>query len=152
LDEALEYKRVGLVIRARMRWALEGDVPSKYFFNLAKPIKPSQRIEQVYSMRDPILLLKDQGDITNTFLSYYLDLLGGDEGSWNEESWKEWCRVNPPSNKVDLKDLVAELDEEEDWTTISSIPNGKGPRDNGLLVDFYKTYWDNIKTNFMGLV
>ena len=150
-DKILEYKREGLAIRAKMRWALDGDLPSKYFFHVNKP--PNNKIS-ISEIRDPMTnaVTKDGDKISKILLDYFKAGLKEDPNGFDFQGWEEWSRRHPQNHGVPLVFLQEEVEEKEIWDTISKMPNGKTPGSDGFPIEFYKHFWPTLKIPLLALI
>jgi exonuclease III len=142
----LEEKAKGAMVRARARWIAQGEKSTKYFMNLEKRTREQSTITQLRLTRTA------QGNLSNSptailseihsFYEHLYTSLGSDQAITDQ-----LIRDNPlpQVSAEDLAMLNKPITPEEARQTIKDTATGKSPGDDGIPVEFYTTFWDQIK-------
>lgn len=137
LDEILEYKRQRMVVRAKMDWAIKGDIPTRYFFVETNQRSRKINIRYVWVKRRREFLNDPKG-IHAVFTEASIDLFNlGDNR--DIQIWNNWCKENPRRMEEGLVELVRHVEEEECYGVISMMQNNKSLGKDGILVELYKS-------------
>ncbi|KAI4891758.1 hypothetical protein NFI96_005206 [Prochilodus magdalenae] len=130
----------GALVRARFQTLREMDAPSSFFFNLEKKCGEAKRMHALYMSNGR--LSSDTGEVRDRAVEFYSDL-------YKAESCDDACvdtlMADLPKltvGDVDSLDLPLTLDELK--TAVSQMAPGRAPGIDGLPVEFYKTFWEQI--------
>jgi len=141
LNDFLETKAKGALIRSRFLNVDQMDVPSKFFFGLEK--KNGQK-RFFHSLRsDSGRMLTDVNEIRKRIVSFYKELYKcelKDEQNIRNSFFKELPQVSIESNG----DISGELRLEELEKALQSMALGKAPGIDGLTVEFFKAFWSVV--------
>ena len=137
----LDYKVKGSIIRSRQNWLECGEKNTKYFFNLEKK---NYKNKNRYCLRD------EKGNITYDIKSiikiqdsYYEELYRSESTSISKKYLN-----NTRIKKLDTYEselMSRPIDKNEIKEAIWSMKNDKAPGSEGLPVEFYKFFWEDIK-------
>ena len=142
LENLLNHRTAGFILRSKTKWFEEGEKSSKFFLNLEKK-KSIQNTIQVVIEND--VTLTDETEISNNIKSFYKRLfekknvaecssfLSGLNLTTLNEDQREICEL--PFSEEDLK------------TTLDSMENDKSPGNDGLTKEFYSEFWPTIGCN-----
>ena len=145
MHKHIEEQASGAKIRSRAKWVEEGEKSSKYFYNPERKNYSNNNIKQ---------LKKENGshttnnkEILNEQYKFYNKLYEKD--SISEESIKNY--LNPIENlnilnEEEMCTLEGEISEKECEIAIKSIKLNKSPGSDGIPVEFYITFWSEIKS------
>ena len=152
LETFYEEKTKGIIIRARARWHEHGEKSTKYFLNLEKRNHIKKHIRKLHISgvikTDPFCILKEQErfykdlykrsttdpDITFKISSFLNDL-------------------NIPALSEDQKKFCeGKISAEECFRLLDSFDNNKTPGNDGIPIEFYKTFWSVISDSFMNCI
>ena len=143
LNEVISAEIQGLITRAKVKWAEEGERSTKYFLGLEKSAQKRRSITKlVTDSRD---ILTKQDEISKHVVSFYQNLF------LSRRPVKRGIEDYLNSSELDTidQDFAAELDTdislEELSTVVESLKNNKSPGWDGLTNEFYKKFWDKIK-------
>uniref|UniRef100_A0A1A8UUH3 exodeoxyribonuclease III n=1 Tax=Nothobranchius furzeri TaxID=105023 RepID=A0A1A8UUH3_NOTFU len=143
LDNIYLEKANGAYVRSRARWIEEGEKNSSYFFNLEKQRQTKKKICKL-SLQDGIT--DDPDKINKEIFHFYRELY---KSHYSKEAATDFFgkikeHITPLAN--DLKNLtegkleIGELDK-----SLKQMPKGKSPGIDGLTVEFYIGFWENIR-------
>ena len=139
-------KTRGVIFRSRVRWYELGEKNTKYFFSLEKAR---------YNAKTCHVLIDSQGrEITslNEILAeqrqFYSDLYSKDEDvTFNLENTYGIYVPEDVKENQNMQISMQELHE-----AIKTMNNNKTPGYDGLPVDFYKVFWNQLKHCFYRMV
>ena len=131
----------GAIVRSKARWIAEGEKNTKYFANLEKRNYQQKCIFRLQSDKGIIFESKKILEEERTF---YANLYS----SCNNLLYNNSLLTNlniPSVNNDDNNSLGSLISEKECYEAISSFANDKSPGSDGLPIEFYKTFWNEIK-------
>lgn len=146
LSDLLGLKTQGALVRSRYQSVNEMDAPSKYFFNLEKKNGQKRMIHNLKS--ETGALLSDPVDIRKRAFSFYATLYTSEyrEDMVAEQSFFEGLpQVSDLSNEM----LCGVITLEEVQKALQSMETGKAPGLDGLPMDFYKSFWTDLKEDLL---
>ena len=143
-------KTRGAQVRARIKWAEEGERSTKFFLNLKK--SRAQR-NTIYR------LVKGDGSFLNTsgeiikevhrdYNSLYKETKEIDEVAKATQGYARNLTF-PKVSEQDKAITEEELTETELLSALQTMKNGSAPGTDGIPVEFYKTFWPDVKFLFM---
>ena len=120
---------------------------------LAYQLKKERTENTIKCMRNTAGQLKyDTQSIKSSFLDFYAQLYASENPS-ETDIHRFLEKVSLPSISDDQKEqLSAPFTSEEVLQAIKSMPSGKTPGLDGYSVEFYKTFWEQLKPLFMPMV
>ncbi len=149
LNALYEYKAKGCLIRSKVQWAHSGERSTKYFLGLEK---------RNYVQTNLVQLEKDDGSIVTQPMEilqiaadFYQKLYQERQVDWDDPEIKliEEAFLNeddlPILSNSQRETLERPLSYFEIKQTIFSFANGKSPGIDGLPIEFYKKFWEDIK-------
>ena len=146
LEEKLFERVKGLIFRSKTRWYEGGEKNTKYFYALEKA---NYNAKTCYK-----LIGEDGQEITHskTILQvqrqFYKELYSKDEDVKFELENSEGIYV-PEEIRISQEQQIT-LNELE--YAIKKMNNNKTPGQDGIPVDFYKVFWNQVKNCFYGMV
>ena len=136
----LENKEVeAAIFRSRSQWAAEGERSTKYFFSLEKRHYYNKTMFSVFDSQGT--LHTEQRNILKEQERFYQVLYDSEQNS-KFELINTTGIVVPDS---EYAQLTADLSINEMQNALSDMKNGKAPGCDGLTVDFYKYFWEDLK-------
>ena len=137
LDQAM-----GAQIRSRSKWVEESERSTAYFLNLEKR---HQRNNCIVSLTDSNRTLYKDEEILEVIEKYYTELYQSNNVA-NEEidEFLKPLKMRALSN-ADAVCCEGMISENECKIAIDSMKNNKSPGIDGLPVEFYRTFWDDLK-------
>ena len=145
IRDLISYEYKGAAVRAKVQWLSEGEKTSKFFMNLEK-VKYKSKV--ITMLNEDDTLITDQNYILNAQKSFYENLYTtchpvSDETRDYDDFFPGEKKSNAMSDECrDLLEKEIMLDEIK--STIKSMKNNKTPGVDGLPVEFYKIFWNDI--------
>ena len=135
----------GARIRSKIKWKIEGEKCTKFFFNLEKQSQAEKSISKLKLANNQTITNPD--DIINEIKSFYEQLYA--KQGINDPTLQHLLQSTPTpkiSNQSKQKcDLP--LTEMEMKQAIFSMEKNKSPGSDGLTVEFYQHFWELISPN-----
>lgn len=130
-----------------MKWAEEGEKPTRYFCNLESRNYVNKIIPKV--VKEDGSTITKQEDILNEVRNFYKQLYG----SFNDNAEQDLeiqnllnsISTNPKLNEGDKVRLEGELSEEEILAVLKKMKNNKSPGSDGFTVEFFKNFYNDLK-------
>lgn len=146
LENIIEYKTKGAIIRSKVRWYNEGEKNNKYFLNLENRHCKKKTIMQIKA-KDGANLTNDS-DILRECNSFYSDLYATKSTKITEDLEKNFIGYEHPHklNEIDKEKCEGPLSERECFEAVKSMESGKSPGTDGLPAEFYKVFWKDVST------
>ena len=144
LDQIINSKAEGAYIRSRSQNYEEGERNSKYFFNIEKRNSFKKSINKLKT--SATTTTEDQKEILDEMKSFYKDLYSKqdlEDGSNFLNNLDLPSKM--PQNTKNLLMTDIELDEVE--KSMKMMQLNKSPGEDGLPIEFYRAFWDEIKTH-----
>ena len=141
LEHLYDKKVEGIIIRSRARWHEYGERNSKYFLNLEKRNHVRKHIRKLclsgVISTDPFEILEAERVF---FENLYKSRRDGSEVNKTNFNFED---LPIPTLSNDSSDLGEGLiSKEECKKVLNSFPLNKVPGNDGLPIEFYKTFWD----------
>ena len=143
LENIIEYKTKGAIIRSKARWYNEGEKNNKYFLNLENRHCKRKTIMQIKT-KDGVNITNDS-DILRECNSFYNELYTS-KITKRTENLEElfFDQEHPKLNQIDKEKCEGLLTEKECLEAVKSMELGKSPGTDGLPAEFYKVFWKDI--------
>ena len=143
LDQIISCKAEGAYIRSRSQNYEEGERNSKYFFNIEKRNSYKKSINKLKISNNSIT--ENQEMILEEMKSFYKNLYSKQP---LEDSENFLNNIQLPSRMpLETKNnLTIEIQLDEIEKTVKMMQLNKSPGEDGLPIEFYRTFWDEIKT------
>ena len=145
LHNIVEKQNEGAKIRSRARWIEEGEKPTKYFFNLEKKNASNNTIKQLKKSNGEYV--STNKEILEEQFNFYKPLYESDNIS--ENNIKQYLsKINNLNtlNEQEANILEGEISETECKDALKNMKLNKSPGSDGLPIEFYTTFWENINT------
>ena len=131
-------KTRGAQVRARIKWAEEGERSTKFFLNLEK--SKAQRYTIHRLVKDDGSFLNTSGEIIKEVYRYYNSLYKQiDEIAKATQGYARNLTF-PKVSEQDKAKTEEELTETELSSALQTMKNGSAPGPDGIPVEFYKTF------------
>ena len=147
LENVRKEKIKGIIIRSRVKWAEEGEKPTKYFCNLESRNYINKTISRIE--KDNGQTIKKQEDILNEVKQFYENLYKNHDVNENQDneiiSILEHIQQNPKLSFESRNELEGELTEKEILTALKKMKNNKSPGTDGFTSEFFKFFYNDIK-------
>ena len=145
LEQIIEHKTKGAILRSKCRWYNEGEKNTKYFLNLEKRHYKNGVISQL-KINDDEFVTSDK-EILIRCESFYKNIYSSniDHDDHNETKniffSKATQKVLNPEDKEKCEGL---LTKEECLQALKDMSPNKTPGSDGLPAEFYKVFWNNL--------
>ena len=147
LEEKILERTKGLMFRSKVKWWEEGEKSTKYFYALEKA---------KYNAKTCYKLLDQASNNEITDPKKILEL----EKEFYQELYKEDREVNflmENTYGIEVPEDIRENQQEqitlqEVQIAIKKMNNGKTPGEDGIPVDFYKVFWNQLKEPFYNMM
>lgn len=146
LADLLGGKTQGALVRSRFQSLDQMDAPSKFFFNLEKKNGQSRAIHALRSESGG--LLTDPADIRKRAVTFYENLYRNELGAryrGESEFFDDLPQVSEEANT----EISGALSTGELYKALQKMESGKAPGIDGLPVDFYKSFWSDLKEDLL---
>ncbi len=153
LEQPISEKTKGCIIRCKIRWYEEGEKSSQYFLNLEKINFNSKTIKRL--INGDGREITDQKHILKEEQAFYKKLYATVLDKYNQDIYEHFMSASvdmPVMQNKARNEIDHEITEKELLDTLQSCSNGKSPGIDGLLVGFYKLFWNDIKQHFLNTV
>ena len=143
LHKIVHDRCLGAQVRSRAKWIEEGEKSTKYFFNLEKQNIAKTSIKT---------LLKEDGSYTKTDTEvieegylFYKNLYKEELASKHEiKDYLNHTNSLRLLNKKEAESLEGKITRKECELALKNMKNNKSPGSDGLPVEFYKTFWQEL--------
>ena len=130
----------GARIRSRLKWWEEGEKSSKYFHDLERTKAKSKTWECILD-KDKKLIFGTK-NIQKRQVEFYKELFTSESVNDDHSFFLgQGGKQLPPSARDDLE---IELSNEEVLSAIKKMAINKSPGQDGITIEFYKSYWNLI--------
>ena len=135
-DSLFDYLAKGAIIRSRATWYEKGEKSNKYFLGLESHRGTKNCIRRLFSgdgtlTTNPMKIMKE-------IEKFYSDLYASNDESVNK-NYPFLQRPEMPNS------CEGRLSVKECFDCLQSFQNNKSPGNDGLTVEFYKTFWNSIE-------
>ena len=147
LDKIYDDIAIGIRVRSKCNWYESGEKSNKYFLNLEKKNAITSTITK---LTDDDRSITNQKDVLSSIEKFYKNLFTNKNKN-SSESCKNFLQdlQNPTLNEEDQRALSNDLSEDELYLALSEMQDGKSPGNDGLSCEFYKEFWEDIKSPFI---
>jgi len=146
LEELYKKDCRGASIRARVKWIEEGEKNTKYFMGLEKINGEKKNIVR---LRKDNSLITKQHEILNEVVSFYEQLYSIKKVDLNDvNEYLKDCKINKLSEN-DKNNCEGLITIEECHKVIVQMTKNKAPGGDGLTIEFYQEFWNEIKYIFV---
>lgn len=132
----------GIIVRSRARWVEYGEKNSKYFLGLEQRNRMTTNIYELYL--DSNCLVTSQDEILKVIKTFYSKLYSKVSDIDSSNFFKF---LNIPHTVLTDEQMLAcegHLTIDECSKALASMALNKSPGSDGLPVDFYKIFWDDV--------
>ena len=140
LQNIRKEKIQGIMIRARVRWAEEGEKPSKYFCNLESRNYINKTIFKI--TKDDGSVINKQEEILKEIQSFYKELYSFREVGRDIDIDNILYNINDyvKLEHEDKTRLEGEITSDEIITVLKKMKNNKSPGSDGFSIEFFKFF------------
>ena len=143
------HEAEGARVRARVRWAEEGETSTKYFFRLERKRGTDSWIS---AMRSPDgNILTELNDICTSWVTYYEELFSASPVDlFVQATLLGRLNQSLPTSLSCLCEGL--LSCEEAFAALKGMARGKSPGSDGLPVEFYLKFWDILGSDLVDVL
>ena len=146
--EAISLEKArGAQVRARIKWIEEGERNTKYFLNLEKSRGKKNVMTRIIDNNGK--LITNQTEVLEEQVKFYSTLYSQNTGIENIEEVVNDFIHNENFPKLEEDEaLICDglITHEEAGDALKSMKNGSAPGSDGLTVEFFKCFWEILKT------
>jgi len=131
-------------VRARAQWVEEGEKSTKFFLGLEKQHQIHNTIK---ALKVEDRHISDMPSIINEVVRFYTDLYSS--SNVNDDIMDEYLDRTVIENSLsdsDISSCEGLLTNDECTETINRMKKNKSPGNDGLPVEFYQVFWNEIKS------
>ena len=147
LQNVRKEKLNGIIIRSRVKWAEEGEKPTKYFCSLESRNYVNKIIPKV--VKEDGTSITKQEDILNEVKNFYKKLYGCSNENKEQDSDIQnlfnSINNNPKLTEENKIGLEGELTDSEILAVLKKMKNNKSPGSDGFTVEFFKFFYNDLK-------
>lgn len=151
--EKITNKRIkGTILRSKARWYEDGEKNSRYFLNLEKRSSLKKKITKLTlsdgkETEDPTEILEEEK-------SFYKTLYSSKKVNPDDPGFDIFFNNNliTPLDEDQSKKCEGKLTEEECNQALNHMQSGKTPGSDGFTSEFYKCFWEDIKTEVLASI
>lgn len=142
LEEIEQEKCQGAILRSKAKWAIDGDKNTKFFLNLEKKRQNNKNITQVKTGNGKVIC--DTDNILNEICTFYTDLYDCVQTDQTDiDNFLSIADKRIDESDRELCDKNVTIDEVR--KSLFSMSKHKSPGADGLTVEFYIQFWDELK-------
>lgn len=142
-------------MKAGMKYKTQGERPTKYFTALVRQRTEISQMTSLKVIRNgaPVLIETVEEileEASNFYAELYSRKVSSDDVS-SGTSFLDQC-VNTQISDADKASCDSPLTDAELFNALKKLPKGKVPGIDGLPVEFFTAFWEDLKTSFSELV
>ena len=139
----------GIILRSKSDWFEKGEKSTKYFLNLEKSnsVKNTIRKLCIVNEKKEAVETDDETVILKHAHDFYKNLFQRKSTKSLQSCSKFLEKVNTPFLTNDQKTLCdQDITLDELTESLESMKSGKSPGNDGLTIEFYKMFWEHLKS------
>ena len=143
LEKFYDEKAKGLIVRSRARWHEYDEKSTKYFLSLEKRNHTRKHIRKLCLSG---VITTNFEKILNSASKYYKDLYSSKINMVDPNITEQFfSEVDIPKlSEEERLSCEGQIATEECVKALDTFENGKTPGNDGIPVEFYKTFWSSI--------
>ena len=145
LDEKTMEKAAGAIFRSKVKWYEQGEKGTKYFFALEKTKYNAKTCYEIITEDNK--KLESPEEILQEQRKFYQELYQEDQGV-DFTLQNNTQIIVPEQIRTDQNQQLSVVNLQE---AIRKMENNKTPGEDGIPVDFYKVFWNQIKQAFFDM-
>ena len=144
LKSLYEEKSNGVIVRSRVKWHEEGETSSKFFHDLEKVHSKNKSIDKMLDKNNVMVYGTD--NVQKVQVDFYKDLFKSE--SVDQTLKTKFLNAIDTKLPEDLKEMLdADISIDELGKCLKMMKNNKSPGPDGICTEFYKCYWNVIKSD-----
>ena len=137
------------MLRSRARWVEHGEKSTKYFLNLEKRNYNNKVITKLKTNNgdeivDPVDILKEEQNIYENLYSTEVTAFTPEQIIEANQYFTSQDKEKS-LNDIEIEQCEGEISEKECLENLKAMPDGKTPGTDGLPVESYKIFWNDLK-------
>ena len=141
-DSHFDYLAKGAILRSRANWYEQGEKSNKCFLGLESNRGTKSCIRKVFTSDG--MLTTNPKKISMEMVKFYSDLYAGNDEEV-DDGHPFLLRPEIPKLTSEMKIICeGKLSVKECFDCLQSFENNKSPGNDGLTVEFYKTFWNSL--------
>ena len=147
LEEIEENFSRGAMLRSKAEYIEKGEKPTKFFLNLEKSRSAANTINKLHvQSSNGLAEIKSQNEVQAHIKHYYASIFSCNQSKSQNECKAFLDKVDLPKLSLNDQILLDQLLKIEEMTkALKSMENSKSPGNDGLTVEFYKFFWNDLK-------
>ena len=131
-------------IRSRVQWFQEGEKPTRYFHNIEKYKGSDKSWEKIINTSGETVTCTNE--IQKVQVDYFKTLYTSQSYNIDSDLQDKFCNViDKRISEESQLFLDKEFNVEELYNSLRHMKNNKSPGPDGLTVEFYKAFWNDLK-------
>ena len=154
IDDIITLETQGSALRAKTQYYEDGEKGSKYFHDLENRNYTNQTICRLQTTTG--IITSDTQDILAEGETFFSQLYESKIDKTLEDNSENWDKFFPNKSVSNDKELINKLDtlelpltESELWKAIRESSINKNPGSDGFPIEFYVTFWKDVKDDLM---
>lgn len=136
--------------RAKIHWMTNADDNTRYFNNSVKVCQHRNKVRDIkYTLGN---IFSSQNDVENCFLHFFKNLLSSSSVHNSDFYFNALSNDLHVLTDMDREILSRPISKGELYITLKSMPWCKSPGPDGLNVEFYIYYWNQLGDHFFNVV
>ena len=153
LEAIYEHQAQGAFVRARARYKIEGEKPTRLFCSLEKHNAVMKYIPQLKVLRNDVeVTITEQKEVEKETYCYYNDLFSNQDHNLNLDSIEQFLGPEASNSCPKISECEKEKMNESDVITCDELTkylkrskNNVAPGTTGYTNEFYKFFWRDLK-------
>ena len=147
LERIYDYRAKAAQVRARAEWTEYGEKNTKFFLGLEKSNQTKKNIQKLTT--NDGRTLTDSRVILQEEVSYYRSLYTSKNISKEDiTTYLNSTNLTITLSQTDSETCENEISLDDCKNALFSMKLNKSPGSDGLSVEFYQAFWDNLKVYF----
>ena len=150
-ESIITKRSEGEKIRSKIKWWEEGEKSSKFFHNLEKSRAKQKAWDKILDKDGK--LEYGTSSILKRQVEFYKNLFTSEQKDNNQNDKAFFLNSIDKELSEDSKNkLDSDIELSEIVSAIKKMPNGKSPGSDGLPVEFYKIFWNEIGNDYFEVI
>ena len=145
LENIRKEKLQGIMIRSKVKWAEEGEKPTRYFCGLESRNYVNKTIPKIE--KEDGSIIRNQQEILSEVKKFYSDLYNCHDREHNTNNMEILGNLQNHTilEENEKMNLEGEITEEEISITLKKMKNDKSPGSDGFSAEFFKFFFKDLK-------
>ena len=141
----------GEKIRSKIKWWEEGEKSTKFFHNLEKSRAKQKAWDKILDKNGK--LEYGTSNVLKRQVEFYKNLFTSELRNDNQNDKTFFLNsVDKELSETSKNNLDSDIQISEIISSIKKMPNGKSPGSDGLPVEFYKIFWNDIGNDYFEVI